>query len=694
VFGGAGAQHACSVARILGIRKVVVHRFSGILSACGMGMADTTVDRRQPAAAELDQEALATMREELALLRASTEQELLAQGIPAERISSQSFLNLRYAGTDTALMIAEPEDGDYGAAFQAAYQREFGFTLRDRAMLIDDCRVRSAGQAGRVEKQPIAQAEEPPKQQARVRVWFTEGERDTPLYRMDTLLAGHAIPGPAILIQDTATIVVEPDCIARISSYGDVEIEVGRRQQESISTALDPVRLSVFANLFMSIAEQMGRMLQKTAVSTNIRERLDFSCALFDTAGQLVANAPHVPVHLGAMSEAVQEQIRRCPDLQPGDVLVSNHPAAGGSHLPDITVITPVFAQDTEKIIFWVASRGHHADIGGISPGSMPPNSRTVEEAGLVHAGTGENLAEARAPGFLETPDGRIALISAASTFPDGSRAGAQRKDIRGRPGLNPIRYDRSYAVTPEQMEALRDFREAGGMSRGEGDRLRLFGQTIQVGEEYGSVTTPNEEDLAEIVASVNAAKRQANFVIFSGHSHESGQTNNYPADFFVEVAHAVIDAGADVFLAHGSHVLRGIEIYKGKPIFYSLGDFVFQNETVPRQPADNYESYGLEPDAVAPDFFDARQRTGGFPARPQVWESFVAMVRFQGGELSEIRLHPITLGHELSRPQRGRPLLATGDLARKIIDETREYSEPFGTEIELVDGIGVIRIR
>ncbi|MCI5164469.1 MAG: 5-oxoprolinase, partial [Candidatus Electrothrix sp. AX5] len=339
-------QHACSVARILGIRKVVVHRFSGILSACGMGMADTTVDRRQPAAAELGTDTLRIMREKLARLRAATEQELLDQGILPRRITSQCFLNLRYADTDTALMIAEPKDGEYGAAFKATYEREFGFTLQDRAILIDDLRVRSAGQAGRVEKQLItevdAESEAIPVQQALVPVWFSfkEGEQDTPLYRLDELRAGHEIPGPAILIQDTATIVVEPDCFARISSYGDVKIQVGIRQQEAISTAVDPVRLSVFANLFMSIAEQMGRMLQKTAVSTNFRERLDFSCALFDTAGQLVANAPHVPVHLGAMSEAVQEQIRRCPDLKPGDVLVSNHPAAGGSHLPDVTVIT------------------------------------------------------------------------------------------------------------------------------------------------------------------------------------------------------------------------------------------------------------------------------------------------------------------------------------------------------------------
>jgi poly-gamma-glutamate synthesis protein (capsule biosynthesis protein) len=336
-------------------------------------------------------------------------------------------------------------------------------------------------------------------------------------------------------------------------------------------------------------------------------------------------------------------------------------------------------------------ANNHTGDYG---VGGLRRTTEAVEAAGLMHAGTGENLAEARAPGFLETPDGRVALISAASTFPDGSRAGHQRKDVRGRPGLNPIRYSRTYEITAEQMEVLRDFQESLGRSRGSGDRIRMFSQTFQVGDEYRSVTTVNEGDLAEIVASVDAAKRQANFVIFSGHSHESGRTNNYPADFIVELAHAVIDAGADIYLAHGPHVLRGIEIYKGKPIFYSLGDFIFQNETVPRQPSDNYENYRLEPEAVAPDFFDARQATGGFPSRPQVWESFVAMVRFRDGELSQIELHPITLGHGLDRPQRGRPLLATGDLARKIIDETREYSEPWGTEISFENGIGVIRIR
>ena len=271
-----------------------------------------------------------------------------------------------------------------------------------------------------------------------------------------------------------------------------------------------------------------------------------------------------------------------------------------------------------------------------------------------MHAGTGENLAEARAPGYLETGKGRVALISAASTFPDASRAGHQRKDVRGRPGLSPIRFDRTYQIT-SRADVRSPELSGGDRARvREGDRLSLFGETFTVGDEYSVLTTPDEADLAEIVASVKEAKRQANIVIFSSHSHEAGRTNNYPADFIEVVAHAVIDAGADIFLAHGPHVLRGIEIYKGKPIFYSLGDFVFQNETVSRQPEDNYESYGLGPEAVAQDFYDARQRTGGFPSRPQVWESFVAMVRFQGAELTGVDLHPITLGHGLDRASTG----------------------------------------
>jgi poly-gamma-glutamate capsule biosynthesis protein CapA/YwtB (metallophosphatase superfamily) len=353
----------------------------------------------------------------------------------------------------------------------------------------------------------------------------------------------------------------------------------------------------------------------------------------------------------------------------------------------------PAIAEELVWMGFDMVSMANN-HTGDYGVGGMRSTTRTVEEVGLTHAGTGENMAEARSPGYLETPGGRIALISVASTFPEGSQAGHQRKDMRGRPGLSPVRFNRTYEVTSGQMEALRTFREGMGSSRGGGDRLRIFGETFVLGDAYRSVTTPNQDDLEEILASVGEAKRQADFVVFSCHSHESGRTNNYPADFIEILAHAVIDAGADVFLAHGPHVLRGIEIYEGKPIFYSLGDFLFQNETVPRQPYDNYENYGLGPEAVAPDFFDARQRSGGFPSREQVWESFVATVRFKDGLLAGVELHPITMGFGLPRPQRGRPLLASGELAQKIIEETAEYSVPFGTEISFENGVGVVRIR
>lgn len=336
-------------------------------------------------------------------------------------------------------------------------------------------------------------------------------------------------------------------------------------------------------------------------------------------------------------------------------------------------------------------ANNHTGDYG---LGGLRRTTAAVEAAGLIHAGTGENLAEARAPAFLETPGGRVALLAGASTFPDPSRAGHQRRDVRGRPGLAPIRYDRIRQLTEGQMAILRDFQEATTGDRPSGNRLRLFGETFVVGPEYASLTFPHEGDLAEIVSSVKGAKRQANRVIFSHHGHERGRTNNDPADFIRTVAHAVIDAGADVFLAHGPHVLRGIELYGDGVIFYSLGDFVFQNETVPRQPEDNYQRYDLGREAVAPDFYDARQRSGGFPARQQVWESVVPLVRYEEGILAAVELHPITLGFGLPRPQRGRPLLASGALARKIIGDVQEYSAEYGTEILFQDGIGIVRIR
>ncbi len=381
-FGGAGAQHACAIARILGISSIFIHRFSGILSAYGIGLADTVVEKQVPAASILEAKTTADISAALEELQQATEQELLNQGIAAERITSRRFLNLRYQGTDTALMVEEPADGKIAAAFMHTYRRAFGFCLKGREILIDNLRIRSIGHAGRQSEHRLKHCPTQPLQKKVVSCYFDDRLQETDLYSFDQLPVGHTIKGPALIIQDTATVVVEPDCTASITESGNIKIFVGQQQQKPVHSDVDPIQLSIFANLFMSIAEQMGRMLQKTAVSTNIKERLDFSCALFNPEGHLVANAPHVPVHLGAMSEAVREQNRCRQNLQPGDVLLANHPAAGGSHLPDITVMTPVF-KDT-VLIFWVACRGHHADIGGITPGSMPPNSRLLAEEGAA----------------------------------------------------------------------------------------------------------------------------------------------------------------------------------------------------------------------------------------------------------------------------------------------------------------------
>jgi 5-oxoprolinase (ATP-hydrolysing) len=415
-FGGAGPQHACAIARALGISHIFIHRFSGILSAYGIGMADVVVERQKPSSAVYHPGILTAIQDDIDHLRRQAYADLSAQGIKADVRESTAFLNLRYQGTDTAMMIAQPADNDFLKVFQRTYLQEFGFDLSGRDVLIDDIRVRATAKGARLRRHPIAAATKPAAKMDTVSCYFDDGPHKTSIYDLEFLQAGLRIDGPAIIIHDTSTILVEPNCSASITAFGDVEIKVGTGSNRHIGTAVDPVQLSIFSNLFMSIAEQMGRMLQKTAISINIKERLDFSCALFGPEGELVANAPHLPVHLGAMSEAVKEQIRRqAGQLKPGDVLVSNHPAAGGSHLPDITVITPVFKDD--GIIFWVAARGHHADIGGITPGSMPPNSRRIEEEGacitsfkLVENGTFQEAGITElllAPGHITPAPGR-----------------------------------------------------------------------------------------------------------------------------------------------------------------------------------------------------------------------------------------------------------------------------------------------
>ena len=339
-------------------------------------------------------------------------------------------------------------------------------------------------------------------------------------------------------------------------------------------------------------------------------------------------------------------------------------------------------------------ANNHTGDYGA---DGMRLTTKYVNAAGLVQAGVGESLTEAREAKFVETAKGRVALISVASTFPDHSRAGRARGAVRGRPGLNPLRYTTTNVVTRDQLERLRALlREMGQRVPAEGDSLTFQRVRFVAGDTPGARTEPREEDVEEIAAVVKNASRLADQVIVTFHSHE-GKTGNRaaPADFLVTFAHAMVDAGADVLLGHGPHVLRGVEIYKGKPILYSVGDFVFQNETLLRLPSENYEPYTLGPDAGVADFNAARYSNDqrGFPADREIWEAVVAVPTFAAERLVSLELHPITLGFGQPPFVRGRPMLAEGELAGKILGDVVERSKPFGTSITVERGIGRVVI-
>lgn len=381
-FGGAGGQHGCSIAAKLGMKTVFIHRHGGLLSAIGISQAQIVVDRQETAADILTSQSLPILHARLLKLEKKSLLEFKQQCSDNLTVEVHHFLNLRFQGSDSAMMTPVINRSDPTESFLSKYQQEFGFLLNDRNILVDDIRVRISGSTPSAPRQTLPDPGESPAV-GMVKCYFKQGWLQTPVYLLEEICKDKQIPGPAIIIQDGSTILIEPDTHAHRNKYGDILIELSRDSSESITTAMDPIQLSIFSNLFMSIGEQMGRTLQKTAISTNIKERLDFSCAVFDNRGDLVANAPHIPVHLGAMGEAIKKQIQiHGNTLNQGDVLLSNHPAAGGSHLPDLTVITPVW--HNKKIVFYVASRGHHADIGGITPGSMPPFSKTLAEEGAA----------------------------------------------------------------------------------------------------------------------------------------------------------------------------------------------------------------------------------------------------------------------------------------------------------------------
>ncbi|KAE8146980.1 Hydantoinase B/oxoprolinase-domain-containing protein [Aspergillus avenaceus] len=397
VFGGAGGQHACDIARKLGISKVIIHRYSSILSAYGMALANIVQELQEPVNIVYEPATEDELKKRLTILKGRALHQLRSQGIYEDQITYETYLNMRYQGTETSIMVLQPPDGDFKAAFQQQHLREFAFLFpASKPILVDDIRVRGIG-ASRQEWQEGKRLDEELQSQFipiskdqsehTTKVYFQNlGKHATPIFLLSQLSPGNTINGPAIIIDETQTLVITPDANAKIMpSHVIIQVQEATALTMGDHTAIDHIQLSVFSHRFMGIAEQMGRALQKTSVSLNIKERLDFSCALFGPDGALVANAPHVPVHLGSMSYAVkyQHELHK-GKLMPGDVLVTNHPEAGGTHLPDITVITPVFEEAGQDIAFYVASRGHHTDIGGLGGTSMPPSSTELWQEGAA----------------------------------------------------------------------------------------------------------------------------------------------------------------------------------------------------------------------------------------------------------------------------------------------------------------------
>lgn len=339
-------------------------------------------------------------------------------------------------------------------------------------------------------------------------------------------------------------------------------------------------------------------------------------------------------------------------------------------------------------------ANNHTGDYG---VAGMRLTQKYVAEAGITAAGVGQSLAEAREAKFLETAKGRIALISVSSTFPDHSRAGSTRGDVPARPGLSPLRFSTTYVVTPARFEELKlAAGEVTGRPPVPGDTLTFVGRRFVAGATPAIRTEPNAADVKEIAAIVKSAATLADHVVVTIHAHESGRAGiTEPATFLPTFAHAMIDAGADLFVGHGPHVLRPIEIYKGRAIFYSLGDFVFQNETLLRYPADNYDEQQLGPEATPNDYLNRRYNfdKSGFPAERLIWESVVAMPRFDGDRLVELALHPIGLGFGQPRQVRGRPMLADAALAQKILNDLSTLSAPYGTKITVRDGVGYVTL-
>ncbi len=386
-FGGAGGQHACLVADALGMTRVLVHPLAGVLSAYGMGLADQNVIREQTIELPLTAQAMSTIETTLQTLEKNASNELLRQQVNAGEMTVFQRVHVRYQGSDAALVVPFGDLPHIVDAFEKAYTQRFAFLMKDKGLVVEavSVEVLLSGDAPQENTYPVhARREVPCREHVRM---YAQGQwHDAALVVREDMQAGDVVTGPAIIAEKNATTVIEPGWEAQLTTLNHLVLErrLAREVRFAAGTQVDPVLLEVFNNLFMNIAEQMGLQLQNTAHSVNIKERLDFSCALFDAQGNLIANAPHMPVHLGSMGESIKTVIREnTGHMQPGHVYVLNDPYHGGTHLPDITVITPVYLAGSSQPDFYVGSRGHHADVGGITPGSMPPFSTRIEEEGV-----------------------------------------------------------------------------------------------------------------------------------------------------------------------------------------------------------------------------------------------------------------------------------------------------------------------
>ena len=384
-FGGAGGQHACLVADALGMVRVLLHPLSGVLSAYGMGLASLSATRSKAVLQPFDERGLTVLERIRKSLEVEVRQELMHQGVESEDIRIIANAHLRYAGTDSAIPVPVASFRGMRALFEIAHQQRFGFISPEKDIEIEAVEVEAAGGGERLETpDDVAPAPAPPEPHSLGEFFASGLWHEAAIFLRADLVAGHRIDGPALLIEDHQTVVVELEWQAEVTPKNDLLLTRSKRKEEArVSRRADPVMVEIFNNLFTSIAEQMGYALQNTARSVNIKERLDFSCAIFDVKGRLIANAPHIPVHLGSMDRSVETVLREAEALKPGDVWMLNAPYNGGTHLPDITVVTPVFAENSPDLLFFVAARGHHADIGGIAPGSMSPKAKSIEEEGV-----------------------------------------------------------------------------------------------------------------------------------------------------------------------------------------------------------------------------------------------------------------------------------------------------------------------